>query len=224
MESKIRSRGQSGLEPGLIHRIRNKARYGLLIQEFLDRLQRLGLRFEPYYLEREGLFEGEIPSLETGFEEYQPGFLSPEEARAVSGLEERKIEDEKVLEWLKTGLKCFGVRYKGEVVSYVWCNFRECHYYLNPFPLKENEAYLFNSYTIRAHRGKNIAPYTRYRLYKELARTGRTNLYSITTYFNTSSRRFKEKLNARPAGLYFYVGLFKKWGRNFQIAKFGKII
>jgi hypothetical protein len=208
---------------GIFQRIRNKARYGLLFQEILDRIQLLGIHVEPYYLELEGLFNGPIPILETGFEGYEAGFLTEEEARTASELGERKIGEQKALEWLKDGKKCFGIKFRGDVVSYVWCNLKDIKHLRCPRLLNEDEAYLFGSYTLQAHRGKNIAPYTRYQLYKELAKTGRRRIYSITTYFNTSSRRFKEKLRARPVDLYLYIGLFRKWKFNFHIKKIGPV-
>jgi len=44
--------------------------------------------------------------------------------------------------------------------------------------------------------------------------------YSITQYFNTSSLKFKAKLNARHFELWLFIGFFKRFKRNFRIKKY----
>ncbi len=91
------------------------------------------------------------------------------------------------------------------------------NYNREKFQLKSNEAYLFHMYTIEAHRGKNLAPYLRYQSYLMLRDMGRNKIYSITQYFNKSSKRFKKKLNARNLQLFMYIILFKKYHYHFLI-------
>ena len=78
---------------------------------------------------------------------------------------------------------------------------------------------LFDAYTLDSFRGKGIAPYIRYQLYKELEKTGRMTLYSISERFNLSSIRFKKKLNARLVGQGLCVVLFKKWRFSTRLKK-----
>ncbi|MGB5203659.1 MAG: hypothetical protein WBN63_05670 [Eudoraea sp.] len=88
------------------------------------------------------------------------------------------------------------------------------------FNLKENEAYLFDMYTFEAHRGKNLAPYLRYQSYLMLKDIGRDKIYSITQYFNKSSKRFKKKLNARNLQLYINIIIFKKYQHHFVLRSY----
>ena len=88
------------------------------------------------------------------------------------------------------------------------------------FPLKDDEAYLCSAVTFRAYRGKNMAPFLRYELYKHLNQIGRTNFYSITEFFNTSAQKFKEKLGAKPIKLGLYVGLFNRWQWSITLKKY----
>ncbi|WP_297691011.1 hypothetical protein, partial [uncultured Eudoraea sp.] len=85
------------------------------------------------------------------------------------------------------------------------------------FDLKENEAYLFHMYTFEAHRGKNLAPYLRYQSYLMLKDLGRDRIYSITQFFNKSSKRFKRKLNSKDLQLFMNIILFKKFHYHFLL-------
>lgn len=84
-------------------------------------------------------------------------------------------------------------------------------YHRKTFHIKENEAYLFHMYTFEAHRGKNLAPYLRYQSYLMLKEMGKDRIYSITQFFNKSSKRFKKKLNSRNLKLYMNIILFKNF-------------
>jgi ribosomal protein S18 acetylase RimI-like enzyme len=202
---------QSATELGLLQRLRQKIRYRLLIQEILARLAGIGIQIQPYYLVLEGLFGGSNPEWESGFDEFSIGFLSNPDMKHVAALSGRPASEDKLLLRLKDGMKCFAVQQQGQVIGYTWCDFKECNFVGHRFPLRENEAYLFDAYTSRSFRGRNIAPYMRYQCYKELAKTGRVRLYSITLLFNTSSKKFKQKLNAKPLKLGLFVELFKRW-------------
>lgn len=103
-----------------------------------------------------------------------------------------------------------GLLHDGQVVAYSWFNLNRCQYQNFGFQLNGNEAYLCDARTFQKYRGKNIAPYLRYQIYKELARLGRSKFYSFTIGVNKSSVRFKEKLGAKPLKLYLYIELFKK--------------
>lgn len=207
-------------EIGILKRVWLKIRYRIVIQEALDRLSRVGIRIQPYFLELEGLFAGKFPQLESGFDEYEIGFLNPDEVKMAAVIPGRVIPEEKFLQRLLENKKCFTVKYQGKVVAYTWCDLTECHYLENRLPLKDNEAYLFDAFTSREFRGKNIAPYMRYQCYKELEKMGRCRLYSITSYFNSSARRFKEKLNAKSLELCLFVELFKKWQFKIRLKKY----
>jgi hypothetical protein len=65
-------------------------------------------------------------------------------------------------------------------------------------------------YTMDDFRGKNLAPYLRYKSYEILKELGRDKIYSVSVLFNSSAIRYKEKLNAKNLKLILYIELFKK--------------
>jgi hypothetical protein len=204
----------------ILKRIWSKVRYSPLLRLVLDGLSKIGIRITPYYIVSEGLFNRSIPHLETGFDEYDLGFLGPNDMKEISLIPDINIPEKELLIRLKEGKKCFGVKYKGELVAFTWCDFIEYTCNDHRFLLKENEACLFDAYTLMSFRGKGIAPYIRYQCYKELYKMGRHRLYSISDYLNTPSIRFKMKLDAKLLELFLYIGLFKKWHLNLRLKRF----
>lgn len=200
-----------------------KLQYSSIARVIFDAIARLGIRIAPFYLFREGLFNGAIPELERCFEEYTLGFLGPGDMKFIADLPERKCPEEKLHARLQEGKKCFGIKYHGSLAAFTWCNFRTCtltYGNISVRNLQDDEAYLFDAYTVLAYRGKGIAPYIRYQLYKELARVGRHRLHSISDAFNKPAIKFKKKLNARFIELQLLVSLFKRWRHVFLIKKY----
>jgi GNAT superfamily N-acetyltransferase len=191
--------------------VRSRIRHSPFIRVILDVLAKIGIEIDPYYLVAEGLFDDTIPHLEAGSEEYEFGFLGPEDMKAISAIPYRIFSEEQLLLRLREGKMCFGAKHRGNIAGFTWCDLDECHYKGYKSPMKKDEAYLFDAYTLDSFRGKGIAPYIRYQLYKELEKAGRKTLYSISERFNFSSIRFKKKLNARLVGQGLCVVLFKKW-------------
>jgi hypothetical protein len=118
---------------------------------------------------------------------------------------------------LEEGKKCLVVRHQGSLAAFSWFDLESCHSSLYKFKLNEGEAYLFDAYTLKPFRGKDIACHLRFKLYQELEAMGRNNLYSITEYFNKPAVRFKKKLNSKPLILGIHIRLFKKWSRSWKI-------
>ena len=85
------------------------------------------------------------------------------------------------------------------------------------YKIGDDQAYIYNLYTFEAHRGKNLAPYLRFQLYKTLEEKGIKEIFSITSYFNKSSLRSNKKLRIRRESLNLYVGLFKKYHWNYVL-------
>lgn len=198
-----------------------KMRRTPLMKTIFDFLKKVGIRIEPYYIILEGLFNRSLPQLETGLEGYSIGFLGPEDMKAisVSAIPDRNTTEAFLLNRLKRGNRCFGAKHRGKVAAFTWYGGKQCNFHGRIFPLKENEAALFDAYTLKSHRGKGIAPYIRYRLYKELANLGKDILYSDSDFFNTPSIRFKTKLNAKLLELRLCVR-FKRWHFHPKLKKY----
>ena len=104
-----------------------------------------------------------------------------------------------------------------ELVGFTWSNLKEISMKWYQCPLRENEAYLFDAYTLMPYRGKGIAPYLRNFIYEELGKLGRTKLYSYSDFFNTPALKFKQKLKAEKVKLFVVIELLKKWHFIFKI-------
>ncbi len=100
-------------------------------------------------------------------------------------------------------LKSTYISFSRKLCTYTFCD--------KHITLEENEAYLFDAYTLLSFRGQGLAPYVRYQCYKELRKMEKTRLYSISLSFNRQSINFKKKLNAKFIQLSLFVSIFQKW-------------
>ena len=116
--------------------------------------------------------------------------------------------------------KCIALKYKDEIAAFMWINLIEFKYKSIVVPLKSNEAYLTDMFTVEGYRGKNIAPYLRYKSYEMLKEMGRNVLYSISICFNTPAVRFKEKLDAKKVNLILVIQLFRKYHTIIKLKTF----
>jgi len=179
-----------------------------LLRRIYDALTSI-VRIIPCYLFRERLLQEEGLNVKPRLDGCEIAPLQSFDIRAISAHPE-VIESEDVLrERLANGCLCLGLKHRGDIIAYTWCNLRD-----GPFGLKDDEAYLFNARTFKAYRGKNLAPYLRYQLYRHLARTGRTKFLSTNSLFNSSAIKFKKKLKAKPCKLFLQISLFKKYNWN----------
>ena len=201
-----------------------KIRYGMVIFYLLDRLKPIGLTVKPYFLEREFC----IPTsdlqmnITPRINSLSTDFLETREIESIIEHPERNtfMESYNMLDRISDGCLCFGVKHEREIIAYTWCDLKRCNHKPLQFDLKKTEAYLFDMYTFKAYRGKNIAPYMRHQLYSHLKEMGRTDFFSISEAFNNASIRFKRKLGARPIKLYLYLKAGKFFERNILLRRY----
>jgi len=197
----------------------NILKNGLFLFGVRNQLARFGFDFDPFYWVLEGASDCEPPKIKDDPSEYELVQLNLEETEAIR----KKIVGINQISGIPNfhdQLLCIGLKCKGEIAAFMFIELEDFNYNRKNFHLKANEAYLFHMYTFEAHRGKNLAPYLRYQSYLMLRDMGRDKIYSITSYFNRSSKRFKKKLNARNLELYFYLILFKNYHYYFLLRKF----
>jgi hypothetical protein len=152
-------------------------------------------------------------------QDWTSGIFLPEDMKLMEN-NGSGYSPEDFLAFIKEGQQCIGIKYKGKVAAFMWINFRELNYKSLHMKLKSNEAYLWNMYTMEAYRGKNLAPYLRYKSYELLHAMGKDTLYSISEYFNTPAIKFKKKLNARIMKIALYIRLFNKVEWNITIRSY----
>jgi hypothetical protein len=199
-------------------KIRQKFTHRLVLKYIFDRLAEVGFKVMPYYLVQEGLVNEEELEINPKLELCFSSVLEPSDIEATCAKPEVSFAVGQIQESVAMGCQCFGIRYNGDIAAYMWYNLRECHPL--SLPLGEDEAYLFNAYTFKEYRGKNLAPYLRYQLYQHLESIGRTRLYSITEFFNTSAIKFKKKLKVRSLRLCLLIGLFKRYEWNIPLKNY----
>ncbi|MGB5318223.1 hypothetical protein [Eudoraea sp.] len=190
---------------------------GLFLFGVRNRLARMGLDFDPYYWVLEGNMDYEAPKIKGDDKDYEVIELSLEEITEIK----KKIVEINI----NSGVPIFndqqkgiGIINKGQIAAFMLIELNDLYWHKRKISLNANEAYLFHMYTFEEHRGKNLAPFLRYHSYIMLKEIGKDKIYSITQYFNKSSKNFKKKLKAKNILLYINISLFGKY-QTFKLLK-----
>lgn len=202
-----------------LRRIFDKIRYGLILQVIRNRLYRIGIEFTPFYLTRLGMAITEIPKIKGNENEYAHGFFKEEDIISIKN-NARGYPVETLLDNLRKGKKCYGIKKGNEVAAFMWIDFEECNFKPIRFPLEKDEAYTYGVYTMESFRGMSIAPYMAFKCYNDLKLMGRNTIYGVSEYFNRSAVRYKMKLKPKKLKLYLYIGLFKKFHKLFILKSY----
>jgi ribosomal protein S18 acetylase RimI-like enzyme len=189
----------------------DKVRYNPPLRIFIDGLDKLGIQIKLFYLIQEGISVSAARQQWDKLRGYEVVFLGVEDMSEIARFPYRPISYEELQSRLKDGKLCLGAKRDGQLAAFTWCSLTWCDFEGCRFPLKDDEAYLFDVYTASHLRGQGLAPALRYCLYEELARMGRTKLYSITDRFNRAALRFKLKLGAQVLKSGWHVTFIKKY-------------
>ncbi|MDX2506231.1 MAG: hypothetical protein QNL62_17375 [Gammaproteobacteria bacterium] len=202
----------------------SKIRFSSPLRIVADILGRLGVRIAPYYIYREGLDYANLSSLDENFSGYDTVILGSNDMHEIACIPGREnIDEEFLLERLNKGHLCLGMRHNGKLVGFNWANLTELTFSSKTsFSLQDNEAYLYDAFTLMDYRGIGIAPYIRFKCYQQLEQLGKNNLYSISLAFNTPAIKFKRKLNAELHELRLFVDAFRKWEINMRLKKYAE--
>lgn len=198
-----------------VARLHGRLRYGLAMQEILDRLARSGLIFYPYvvYQERADARLGPVSAPSS----IQARQLTEQDVVQLAGIPERPRSETDIRERLARGNIGVGAFDKDSIIAYTWCDLDK----LSGFgrgsvlrKLESDEACLADSYTLPAWRGRGIVLFLRSEVYGAMKAKGRYRLYSVCMYFNRSVRRLKVKVGAREVQLRLSIGLFGRFKRD----------
>lgn len=180
-------------------------------QLLIDGLGRLGLSIQPFYLFEESLPAGEPPVVGPELRSAVVRELGPEDAQCLASVPWRRLPEEFFVARFRQGNSCVGMFDHGQLIAFAWYDPQECNYEGWRFPLQDDEAYLFDAFTLTPWRGKGAAPFLRYRVSQILAEQGRTKLFSVSIRTNRAALRFKEKLGAKIVARGWVVELFGRW-------------
>jgi hypothetical protein len=209
-------------EKSRLKRTVDKLKYGLVLQSIRNKLARIGLEFTPFYWVREGLNPLEAPDIKGSISDFKVEFLKEQDMKYI-GENARGYSEEEFLSWIKAGKKCLALRNKdNDIAVFMWINLNRCSFKPIDIPLNENEAYLTDMYTMETYRGRNLAPYLRFKSYEVLNKIGRNKLYSVSEFFNSSAIKYKLKLNAQNIKLVLYIRLFNKFKWSHTLKHYSK--
>lgn len=200
----------------LFRKIMNTIRYGLVLQVIRNKLARIGIEITPYYWIQTGESTSVMPEIEGVLSDYSVEFIRESEMNVIAQNSSGYTEVE-FLDRLKDGRQCLGLKYCGNIVAFLWINLKECDFKPHRIPLGNDEAYLTDMYTMEAYRGRNLAPYLRYRSYEILNKMGRNRIYSVVEFFNSSAKNYMKKTNARFIKLMLFINLFNRIKRSYTI-------
>lgn len=189
---------------------------GLLLFGIRNKLAQVGLDIRPYYWVQEEIFPCEEPIIKGDVLRYNVKYLNLEEIEEVSKNLPKMLAQDLIV-GIKNGQLCVALEYDNEIAAFTLVELKSFIFNRKLYILKDNEAYLLNMWTIHSYRGRNLAPYLRYKTYQLLREQGRTSKFSITEYFNKSSIKFKKKLNSKNLKLIMSIVLFKRYYWNFLI-------
>jgi len=202
-----------------IRRFWNVVKNGMFLFGIKNRLSRIGIEIMPYYWVQEEIEECIEPQIKGENTEFTTKELSLEEIIFISQDIENLQLDMLEKEYRECAL-CLGLEHNNEIAAYMFIRFDDVNFKDQLFKLKNNEAYLTSMWTFHAFRGRNLAPYLRYKSYQFLKENGRDTKYSISEYFNKSTIKFKSKLNSKHLRLYIYFDLFGKWKRTYLLKSY----
>ncbi len=182
-------------------RFRNVIKNGMFLFGLKNRLARIGIEIMPYYWVQEEVEDCVEPQIKGADSEFTLRELNFDEVKFISKEIDNLQIDLLEKEYQECPL-CLGLEHENEIAAYMFIGFNDVTFKDKLFPIKNNEAYLTSMWTFHAFRGRNLAPYLRYKSYQFLKENGRDTKYSISEYFNKSTIKFKSKLNSKHLRLY----------------------
>ncbi|MBT8375505.1 MAG: hypothetical protein KJO22_01425 [Bacteroidia bacterium] len=178
-------------------------------------MAKIGLDFMPYYWEI-GSIDISPPQIRDDESKYQFSVFGEKEIvvikKTIIGIAHKDLMND-----LKSGDTCLGIKHEGKICIYTFIKHKTFSIRGRTFKLSPSEGYVHNTYTFEAYRGKNLAPYLRYKSYDYLRGKGIDTYYSISEYFNKPTLKYKKKLKVKPLKLYLSVVLFKRQSFNFTL-------
>lgn len=192
---------------------------GLLLLGIRNRLAGIGVDITPYYWVQEEAEPCKEPIIKGNTKDFVIKYLTKEDVQLIATQVPKTLGDD-LIKGFENGQLCVGLEHENNIAAYTFVELNDFTFNYRTFELKNNEVYLLNMWTFHGYRGRNLAPYLRYKSYQLLKDQGRDVKYSVTNYFNKSSIKFKNKLNSKHLKLYLSIVLFKKYHWNFKLKEY----
>ena len=175
-----------------------------------------GVRRLPVTFGRFDVFREDVPGSDSSTRpalspDFQLAYIGEERMDELASLAGRNTPIEDLQMRFMCRNLCLAVQKDQQIIAFSWASFGLFQFESYMFQLMENEAYLFDAYTVPAYRGRGLAGVIRRQLHRDLAAMGRARFYSVTLRNNTSAMRFKHKMDGRVVDHGFYIRLFDRW-------------
>lgn len=202
-------------------RLLGRVRYGLLTQEILDRLSRLGIDFYPYVVYEESPTTPLPPRPQ----------LAGVDCRRLTDVDMPQVAvlsgDHDAHYWrrrLEGGALAVGAFHEGALIGSIWCDFDKLRTFgAGEQALREfgpGEVALSRAWTVPAWRGRGVMRCIRPQVNATLREMGCSRIWSVCMFFNTSVRRAKVRVGAPVSELRLALGLFGGFHRDLCLRRF----
>ncbi|MFM1878452.1 MAG: hypothetical protein RLZZ241_1318 [Bacteroidota bacterium] len=192
-------------------KLKEQSKNGLLIHTLRNGLTRTGINLDPYVITVESLKFTSLPEIKDDASLYVVKQVDDDVIREI--FEKMRWHTGELNTILALEHFSFVLYKQEQVAAFMMAWVNQYCYKTKLFKLESHQAYLDSMFTFDEFRGKNLAPYLRYKCYELLTEKGYTEYLSITQYFNYSSLKYKAKINAKYKGLYLYMGFFNRFRR-----------
>ncbi|MDT0558739.1 GNAT family N-acetyltransferase [Ichthyenterobacterium sp. W332] len=207
---------------GVVNRIKwiyKLIRHGLFWQGVRNNLAKIGVDIMPYYYfiavkenaEPQAIRDKNLEVILTRFNEEDMNLIKS----SIIGIEQKDF-----LSDLKDGDICIGLKYNEEIVGYTLIKRKPFYFRKRYFHLGKEDIYLHSLYVFDKYRGKNIAPYMKYKRFEMFEKEGVKYHHAIVESFNKSALKIQYKAAAKKAALYLSIILFKRWTFNYTLKKY----
>ncbi len=195
----------------ILKTIAYKWRYNPLPRLFLNGLKRLGVTILPYYLFNRVLADTR--------QSLQPGELYLRQLQhcdiaQMASMEMVHADAQEFAARLQRGHRCFGLFEGNTLLAFNWLDLSSCSFRNDNFPLRSDEAYAYDMFTLHNRRGQNLAFLLIGLVSRQLESEGIRSQLSVVDYFNYPSLRVAAKIGCVAQRINLYIGLFGVWEWN----------
>ena len=136
-----------------LNKIKLNLKDGLILNSIFSNVKWKHLELRLFYLYRQKFDDVKDITVKPELHPCILESIGPAEVKYISEKPDSYYSEEKMLRMLSKGWQCLGLKYKNEIISLRWYNFRECDSKLLPFTLNKNEVYLGGALTFSEYRG-----------------------------------------------------------------------